>query len=45
MFIVTMQAQKEVPPLYTLQEKFLLQSAVASPRISPKDTNTEVVIM
>ncbi|KAI3765239.1 hypothetical protein L2E82_15269 [Cichorium intybus] len=41
----TMQAQKEDPPDMICKDKFWLQSAVASPGISPKDITPEMVIM
>ncbi|KAI3681484.1 hypothetical protein L6452_36283 [Arctium lappa] len=40
--IVTMQAQKEAPPDMQCKDKFLLQSAVASPGASPKDITPEL---
>lgn len=40
--IVTMQAQKEAPPDMQCKDKFLLQSAVASPGIAPKDITPEL---
>ncbi|XP_023759309.1 vesicle-associated protein 1-1 isoform X2 [Lactuca sativa] len=40
--IVTMQAQKEAPPDMQCKDKFLLQSAVATPGISPKDITPEL---
>nr|XP_043629330.1 vesicle-associated protein 1-2-like [Erigeron canadensis] len=40
--IVTMQAQKEAPPNMQCKDKFLLQSAVASPGASPKDITPEL---
>ncbi|KAI3700984.1 hypothetical protein L2E82_45625 [Cichorium intybus] len=40
--IVTMQAQKEAPPDMICKDKFLLQSAVASPGIAPKDITPEM---
>lgn len=39
---VTMQAQKEAPPDMQCKDKFLLQSAVASPGIAPKDITPEL---
>ncbi|KAL4562839.1 hypothetical protein LXL04_026870 [Taraxacum kok-saghyz] len=40
--IVTMQAQKEAPQDMQCKDKFLLQSAVASPGASPKDITPEL---
>ncbi|KVH91217.1 vesicle-associated protein 1-2-like [Cynara cardunculus var. scolymus] len=40
--IVTMQAQKEAPPDMQCKDKFLLQSAVASPGAVPKDITPEL---
>ncbi|PWA42149.1 Major sperm protein [Artemisia annua] len=40
--IVTMQAQKEAPPDMQCKDKFLLQSAVASPGAAPKDITPEL---
>ncbi|PSS11531.1 Vesicle-associated protein 1-1, N-terminally processed like [Actinidia chinensis var. chinensis] len=40
--IVTMQAQKEAPPDMQCKDKFLLQSAVASPGATPKDITSEM---
>lgn len=40
--IVTMQAQKEAPPDMQCKDKFLLQSAVASPGATPKDITPEL---
>ncbi|CAH1412150.1 unnamed protein product [Lactuca virosa] len=40
--IVTMQAQKEAPPDMQCKDKFLLQSAVATPGIAPKDITPEL---
>ncbi|KAL4567184.1 hypothetical protein LXL04_022759 [Taraxacum kok-saghyz] len=40
--IVTMQAQKEAPLDMQCKDKFLLQSAVASPGIAPKDITPEL---
>ncbi|CAI9292296.1 unnamed protein product [Lactuca saligna] len=40
--IVTMQAQKEAPPDMQCKDKFLLQSAVASPGTAPKDITPEL---
>ncbi|KAI3829172.1 hypothetical protein L1987_03288 [Smallanthus sonchifolius] len=39
---VTMQAQKEAPPDMQCKDKFLLQSAVASPGITSKDITPEL---
>ncbi|CAN4111794.1 unnamed protein product [Withania somnifera] len=39
---VTMQAQKEAPPDMQCKDKFLLQSAVASPRTTAKDITPEM---
>ena len=43
--IVTMQAQKEAPPDMQCKDKFLLQSAVASPGATPKDITSEMVVI
>ena len=43
--LVTMQAQKEAPPDMQCKDKFLLQSAVASPGAAPKDITPELVIV
>jgi hypothetical protein len=40
--VVTMQAQKEAPPDMQCKDKFLLQSAVASPGATTKDITTEM---
>ncbi|KAK3031093.1 hypothetical protein RJ639_036833 [Escallonia herrerae] len=40
--IVTMQAQKEAPPDMQCKDKFLLQSAVASPGATTKDITPEM---
>lgn len=40
--IVTMQAQREAPPDMQCKDKFLLQSAVASPGATPKDITPEL---
>ncbi|CAL5398025.1 unnamed protein product [Camellia sinensis] len=40
--IVTMQAQKEAPPDMQCKDKFLLQSAVASPGATTKDITAEM---
>ncbi|KDP28797.1 hypothetical protein JCGZ_14568 [Jatropha curcas] len=40
--IVTMQAQKEMPPDMQCKDKFLLQSVVASPGATSKDINAEM---
>ncbi|KAJ9539023.1 hypothetical protein OSB04_031756 [Centaurea solstitialis] len=40
--VVTMQAQKEAPPDMQCKDKFLLQSAVASPGAAPKDITPEL---
>ncbi|KAJ8749006.1 hypothetical protein K2173_013448 [Erythroxylum novogranatense] len=40
--VVTMQAQKEMPPDMQCKDKFLLQSVVASPGTTPKDITTEM---
>ncbi|XP_075644717.1 vesicle-associated protein 1-2-like [Castanea sativa] len=40
--IVTMQAQKEVPPDMQCKDKFLLQSVVASPGAAAKDITPEM---
>lgn len=42
--LVTMQAQKEAPADMQCRDKFLLQSAVASPGAAPKDITPELVI-
>ncbi|KAL8195986.1 hypothetical protein R6Q57_024986 [Mikania cordata] len=38
-----MQSQKEAPPNMQCKDKFLLQSAIASPRATPKDITPELV--
>ncbi|KAK1430363.1 hypothetical protein QVD17_13040 [Tagetes erecta] len=40
--VVTMQSQKEAPPDMQCKDKFLLQSAVASPGATPKDITPEL---
>ncbi|KAL8142222.1 hypothetical protein V2J09_015254 [Rumex salicifolius] len=40
--LVTMQQQKEAPPDMQCKDKFLLQSAVASPGATPKDMTAEM---
>lgn len=40
--VVTMQAQKEAPPDMQCKDKFLLQSVVTSPGITPKDITPEL---
>ncbi|KAF8412411.1 hypothetical protein HHK36_000375 [Tetracentron sinense] len=40
--IVTMQAQRESPPDMQCKDKFLLQSAIASPGATSKDINPEM---
>lgn len=42
--VVTMQAQREAPPDMQCKDKFLLQSAVASPGAVPKDITPELVM-
>ena len=42
---VTMQAQREMPPDMQCKDKFLLQSAVASPGATTKDITSEMVII
>ncbi|GLT39573.1 hypothetical protein SLA2020_137560 [Shorea laevis] len=41
-FIVTMQAQKEMPPDMQCKDKFLLQAVVASPGAAAKDVTPEM---
>uniref|UniRef100_A0A453P618 MSP domain-containing protein n=1 Tax=Aegilops tauschii subsp. strangulata TaxID=200361 RepID=A0A453P618_AEGTS len=43
LFSVTMQAQREAPPDMQCRDKFLVQSAVVSQDISPKDINGDMV--
>ncbi|KAG5616163.1 hypothetical protein H5410_015987 [Solanum commersonii] len=40
--IVTMQPQKEEPPVMQCKDKFLLQSFAGSPRTTAKDINLEI---
>nr|GMD82536.1 vesicle-associated protein 1-2-like [Ipomoea batatas] len=40
--IVTMQAQKEMPPNLQCKDKFLVQSVVATPGVTPKDITGEM---
>uniref|UniRef100_A0A453P641 MSP domain-containing protein n=2 Tax=Aegilops tauschii subsp. strangulata TaxID=200361 RepID=A0A453P641_AEGTS len=40
--LVTMQAQREAPPDMQCRDKFLVQSAVVSQDISPKDINGDM---
>lgn len=43
-FLVTMQAQKDMPPNLQCKDKFLVQSVVATPGVTPKDITAEMVI-
>lgn len=43
--LVTMQAQKEAPQDMQCRDKFLLQSAIASPGATAKDITPEIVIL
>ncbi|KAG5533692.1 hypothetical protein RHGRI_027766 [Rhododendron griersonianum] len=40
--IVTMQAQREAPPDMQCKDRFLIQSVVARPGVTPKDINPEM---
>ena len=44
LFSVTMQAQREAPPDMRCRDKFLVQSAVVSQEITPKDISGDMVI-
>ena len=43
LFIVTMQAQKEIPPDMQCKDKFLLQSVRVNDGADPKDITPEMV--
>ena len=44
LFSVTMQAQTEAPPDMQCKDKFLVQSAIVSQDITPKDISGDMVI-
>ena len=44
LFSVTMQAQQEAPPDMQCKDKFLVQSAIVSQDITPKDISGDMVI-